>query len=289
MATDRSYFKEGIQAGEKYGLYMPRQERHFSTGEKLSPHRGSSTDFREYRTYYPGDDIRTLDWRVYARSDTLVVKTFHEDIIPHVEIILDVTPSMALPKTEKRRAAMGLCALIATAAEREGYSYNLWYAGDGFHPAPRGRHTPHVWPAPSFTHRTSPGEAWDILPPRWRKKTLRIVISDLLWTASPHTFMQNICRDAADVFILQLLAQEEWSPEMRGNVTLHSIETAEHTDAYIDDAVAEKYHAALERHCDLWRDACRECGGSLCMLSAEHIVEKWDLTHLEERGLLFRE
>ena len=288
MESEQAYFIEGIHASEKYGLLMPQQVRHYTTGEKLSPHRGSSTDFREYRAYYPGDDIRTLDWRVYARSDTLVVKTFHEDIIPHIEIILDVTASMALPGTEKKRAAMNLCALIATAAEREGYSYALWYAGDGFHPAPRGRHTPRVWSAPSFAHQHSPGDAWEILPPRWQKRTMRVVISDLLWSSSPHTFMKNISREAAAVYILQLLAQEEWSPEMRGNVTLKNIETAEHTDAYIDESVAERYRAALERHCDLWRAACRECGAVLCMLSAENIVDRRDMTVLEQSGLLFR-
>ena len=46
------------------------------TGHHKSPHRGSSVEFAEYRNYVPGDDIRRLDWRVFARSDRFYMKEF---------------------------------------------------------------------------------------------------------------------------------------------------------------------------------------------------------------------
>ena len=48
----------------------------FVNGLHRSPHLGSSTDFAEHRSYMPGDDIRGIDWRLYARSDRYFVKQF---------------------------------------------------------------------------------------------------------------------------------------------------------------------------------------------------------------------
>ena len=46
------------------------------SGHHRSPHRGSSVEFAEYRNYTPGDDIRRLDWRVFARTDRYYLKEF---------------------------------------------------------------------------------------------------------------------------------------------------------------------------------------------------------------------
>ena len=50
------------------------------SGHHRSPHRGSSVEFAEYRNYVPGDDIRRLDWRVFARSDRYYLKEFEAEV-----------------------------------------------------------------------------------------------------------------------------------------------------------------------------------------------------------------
>ena len=55
---------------------------------------GSSTDFAEHRAYMPGDDIRRIDWRLYARSDRYYVKEFEADTNTNFIVVLDVSPSM---------------------------------------------------------------------------------------------------------------------------------------------------------------------------------------------------
>src|SRR5436305_15195311 len=59
-----------------------------------SPHLGASTDFAEHRAYMPGDDIRRIDWRLYARSDRYYVKEFEADTNTNFRVVLDVSPSM---------------------------------------------------------------------------------------------------------------------------------------------------------------------------------------------------
>src|ERR1044072_8917375 len=64
-------------------------------GLHRSPYFGSSVDFAEHRGYVPGDDIRRVDWRVYARTDKYFVKEFEADSNANFVVLLDVSSSMA--------------------------------------------------------------------------------------------------------------------------------------------------------------------------------------------------
>lgn len=70
--------------------------------------RGSSIEFADYAAYCAGDDIRTIDWNLYARLDRLFVKTYKEEIELTVELIIDATTSMGLPTPEKFERAKRL-------------------------------------------------------------------------------------------------------------------------------------------------------------------------------------
>ena len=64
------------------------------TGLHRSPYRGSSIEFREHREYQHGDDLRRLDWRVYAKTDRLYVKQFEDETTLNIEIVIDTSASM---------------------------------------------------------------------------------------------------------------------------------------------------------------------------------------------------
>ncbi len=66
----------------------------FINGLHRSPHLGASMDFAEHRAYMPGDDIRRIDWRLYARSDRYYIKEYEADTNSNFTVILDVSPSM---------------------------------------------------------------------------------------------------------------------------------------------------------------------------------------------------
>ncbi len=66
----------------------------FINGLHRSPNLGSSTDFAQHRQYEPGDDIRRVDWRLFARTDRFYVKQFEADTNANFLAILDVSPSM---------------------------------------------------------------------------------------------------------------------------------------------------------------------------------------------------
>lgn len=64
-------------------------------GLHKSPFFGSSVDFAEHRGYVPGDDIRRVDWRVFARTDKYYVKEFEADSNANFSVVLDISKSMA--------------------------------------------------------------------------------------------------------------------------------------------------------------------------------------------------
>src|SRR5262245_29320772 len=134
IAAYRQYLAEGEQAGLRYALGIPRQALVGGSGSSLARRSGSSLEFKDYREYQPGDDLRHIDWNAYARSDQLSVKLFREEVHPHAEIILDASRSMTLQGTAKEQATLGLAGFFAAAAVNAGFSHTAWLMGETFRP-----------------------------------------------------------------------------------------------------------------------------------------------------------
>lgn len=73
-------------------------------GERRSKRRGRSVEFDDFRNYAMGDDLRHIDWNIYARFDRLVVKLFREEEDMGVHVIVDASPSMAAGEEQSREA-----------------------------------------------------------------------------------------------------------------------------------------------------------------------------------------
>src|SRR5436309_15632503 len=67
----------------------------FLTGVNKSPYKGSSVEFAEHRQYYPGDEIRHIDWRALAKTDRYYVKEFEEETNLRAYLLVDASGSMA--------------------------------------------------------------------------------------------------------------------------------------------------------------------------------------------------
>ena len=70
----------------------------FVSGMHKSPYKGFSVQFASHRAYVPGDDIRHLDWRVYAKADRFFIKEYEEETNMRVHLLLDCSHSMAYPE-----------------------------------------------------------------------------------------------------------------------------------------------------------------------------------------------
>src|SRR5262249_10222177 len=173
----RSYLIEGERAGMRYALELPRMASAALAGLHLGRQAGASLEFRDHRDYQPGDDLRRIDWNAFARSDRLTIKLYREDISPHLDIVLDGSRSMALESSAKARAAIGLAAAFAVAAENASYSHNAWLARDAIAPVANGSSRPSLWQSLDFDFRGNPADSFTRTPPRFRRQGMRVLIS----------------------------------------------------------------------------------------------------------------
>src|SRR6187431_1224646 len=97
------------------------------SGLHRSPYKGFSAEFAEYRQYLPGDDLASIDWKVYARSDRYYVKKFEVDTNLDCHLLLDVSKSMQYASAGLSKLEYGamLCASLAYLMNRQRDAFSL--------------------------------------------------------------------------------------------------------------------------------------------------------------------
>ena len=106
----------------------------FQTGVHRSPHRGAGEDFAKHRDYQQGDDVRYIDWKLYARTDRLHVREFEERSNLQCWLVVDTSASMDFAEAggvTKSRYAAFLAAALAHLMLRSGDAVGLATSGAG--------------------------------------------------------------------------------------------------------------------------------------------------------------
>src|SRR5437773_5102257 len=126
-------------------------------GERRSKRKGQSVEFADYRNYVKGDDLRFLDWNLYARLDKLFIRLFMEEEDLHFYVLIDNSLSMDFGKPTKLHYAKQVAAALAFVGlvnmDRvviEAFSERLTQSL----PAVRGRKS--LWRVPNFLHKIEP-------------------------------------------------------------------------------------------------------------------------------------
>jgi len=101
-------------------LKVSRRFTNRGRGEHLGVKGGTSTEFCDYRDYAPGDDVRFVDWNIFARIQRPYLKQFHQEEELHVALHIDATRSMLfedkLPLAPRFAAALGVLGFHQTAS-----------------------------------------------------------------------------------------------------------------------------------------------------------------------------
>ena len=265
-----------------YGLHS------VSGGKRYGKRTGSSMEFMEHRDYQAGDDLRTLDWSVYARTDKLVVKMFQEEIAPRLDLIVDGSRSMHIDGLYKAEAAMRLAGLFAQAALNCGFVVNSYVSRNSFRSIVNGHMSPEKWLDIDFTGDINPYEAMQSRSSSFQNNSLRVFISDLLWEEHPLKLLAMLNENARGVFVVQLLGKNELNPVLDGNSKLLDVESGVEDDLFIDSTALRNYAEALKNHISFWQRSCREINGFLTTLEADSVCSEWKIDKLIEVGLITR-
>src|SRR6188508_1408271 len=96
-------------------LSVSRRFTNRARGEHLAAKGGTSTEFCDYRDYAPGDDVRYVDWNIFARIQRPYLKQFHQEEEMHVAVLVDASNSMLfenkLVLARQLAAALGVLGL----------------------------------------------------------------------------------------------------------------------------------------------------------------------------------
>jgi len=220
---------------------MPRTPLRGRAGERLGAGTGASLEFQDYRTYAPGDDLRHVDWAAYARTALLTVRLYREEVAPRVDLAIDVSRSMAVTDT-KRRAFSELSALLACAcASTVTDSCVITSPGTAPEPLPMPEHIER------FLTCEVNQSALESGPLPFRRRSVRIVVSDFLFPHDADALISRLARESAWLAIVQLTLAEEAEPVVEGGRRLIDVEGRGEMDLVIDEAAVREYRARFTR------------------------------------------
>jgi uncharacterized protein (DUF58 family) len=222
-------------------LSLPRTLLRGRAGERLGAGTGSSLEFQDYRSYAPGDDLRHVDWAAYARSELLAVRLYREEVAPRVDLVLDVSRSMAV--TGEKLGAFGeLAALVACACASTAADSRTITAPNA-DPQPLRR--------PEDVERLlacdAAASALEAAHLPLRRRSLRIVVSDFLFPHDADALVGRLARDSASLAIVQLTLRDEAEPAAAGGRRLIDVEDRGEIDLVLDDATVREYRARFGR------------------------------------------
>ncbi len=189
------------------------------TGLHRSPHHGSSVEFAQHREYEPGDELRHIDWKAYAKFDKYYVKQFEHETNLRAYLLVDASRSMAYASgpVSKLEYAKVLAASLAYLLVRQGDAVGLLTFADGVKDyVPVRSTTAHLSEVVSALERvgadgaTDLGTAIDFLAERARRRALVVILSDLLDPDDRNlAALRRLRARKHDVAVLHLLDRAE--------------------------------------------------------------------------------
>ena len=247
------------------------------SGGHVSPRAGGAVEFDRHRAYQPGDELRHLDWKVFARSDRLVLKHARMETTLDVLFLLDDSGSMAFGSNgvwgTKFELATAIAHALAWLAVDAGDRVAGWQCVDvqSTSTTPRGGLVGLSQMTDSCGGSPSEGDVVDLpaigrmLVSAVQRPSLIIVLSDMFATQDElERFFGRLRHAGHDVLLLQILDGAEQRFEVPEEARLVDLEGSNNVRIQAR-SLRDAYLEALGRHQDFIRDVCRR-------LQVEHQV-----------------
>ncbi len=221
-------------------------------GARRSLRRGSSAEFADHRAYFPGDDVRRIDWNAYARLEQLVLRLFVAEEDLTLYLLVDASASMGVGEPPKIDAAKRIAAALGYVAlsGSERVSVLPWGGGLG-RPLPPVRGKRRIGTMLRYLDgvegrgETDLGRAVDELLARRTRPGLVAVVSDLLDPGGYQRALDRLIADRHEVALFHVLAREELDPEPGGDLVLVDSERGTAVDVSLDGRAVRAYRARL--------------------------------------------
>ena len=250
---DTTVFDEAfLRQLERLLILMRSPVRGGLKGGRRSVKRGQSVEFADYRDYALGDDLRQLDWNVYARLEKLFVKLFIEEEDVTVTLLVDASASMATGRPEKllfaKRAAAALGYIALASEDRVSLSV---MAGRASRRRTGLRGSGRVFRLLSDLSAVEPAAGPTDLLAAARHAAAQltgrgvvVLLSDLLDPAADRV-IRELAATGSELVIIHVLSPDELDPALEGDLRLVDTETGDGVDVTADLGTLDAYKARL--------------------------------------------
>jgi uncharacterized protein (DUF58 family) len=262
-------------------------------GERRSKRKGQSVEFADYRNYVKGDDLRFLDWNLFARLDKLFIRLFLEEEDLHFYVLIDNSLSMDFGSPSKLRyakqiaAALGFIGLVnMDRVVIEAFNDRLIQSM----PAVRGRKS--LWRVFDFLQKLEPAGPSDLkrslktFSLKCSGKGIVVLLSDFMDKGGYEDALRYLLARQLDIYVIQILSQEEIEPEIVGDLKLVDIEDEDVAEITVSAPLLKRYKQNLAAYRAAIHDFCTRRGITYLFTSNQVPFDRLVLTYLRQRGLV---
>jgi len=253
LSFEQLFDPDFLKSLQLFQLRAKRVARGGNYGEQKSKELGHGMEFKDFRPYVAGDDLRAIDWNIYRRLGRLFVKLFEEQQDLPLYLMPDVSRSMFVDNPPAIHAALRVALALASVCLNQHDSVSLLPFSDDLQIKVKG--TSGKAGVMSFAKHLVQLEQRDKTDlcraiKRFSGMSLRrgllVIISDFFDPSGlDKTFkILNGCRH--NILLIQLVRKSDANPKLNGDVRLKDCETNETVDITVTPAVLKRYHQAYD-------------------------------------------
>jgi len=248
-------------------LYFVAKKIDFGTriGDSVSKRVGRSLEFKDYKSYQPGDDLRSIDWNLYGRLNKLYLKLFHEEVDLNIYIFIDSSLSMCdddgkggKKENSKLLYAQKLAAAISYIALNSLNSVGVVSFSDSVEQfLPPSRKKTHIYPIFDFLENISPQKDTNInqamksfVMRKGVSSGAALILSDFFSPPGYQEGIKYLIHKGFSVNMIQILSPEDKNPAIIGKARIQDIESYSASNFYINEIILKKYKEKLNKYID---------------------------------------
>lgn len=264
-ASKRFLPPEAVKRVQRLELQARHIVEGFLSGAHRSPYFGQSVEFVQHRQYVPGDDVRHVDWKVWARQDRLVIKQYEEDTNLRCSLLIDSSASMSYGRGAQTKfeyaCVLAACLALLVLKQQDAVGSVLFDSKIRSR-VPLRTSQRHLTDILASLEVAKPQEKTNLdsvfrdVVQTFPKRGLMILISDLLGAEeSSLRGIDTLRRAGHDVMVLHVLDDDELDFPFSDPTRFDGLETDDHLTCN-PRALREGYMEALERFLDRVRRSC---------------------------------
>ena len=271
-------------------------------GERRGLNRGTGMEFADYRAYEPGDDLRSVDWNIYARLGKLFIKLHHTDEDLPLILLLDNSRSMEFGTPTKLTSAKQITAALGYVALAHADSVSIYTCAERLSvmlPPTSGKsqfsRLTKVITAIETDGCTRLTECLKQLPMYQRSSGMVVILSDFLDPDNYTAGFKSLIGRGFLLTAIHLVSQEEIDPQSHMQNTsigsdwlVEDAETGETRAITINPEILTQYQAQQQTFCSDLQRFCIDQGVGYTQLISNASIESFVLQELHKIGLIQR-